>query len=291
MQGLRALLENLITLVFEQVRRGDDLLLALLDGPPAPDGIRLPNASDVQVMLNHLAAGSVQPSAKGDAMSVWLREASVRPAELLRKRLNEWQRRLARKGPDLESIGFDLGKFKISADKIKIDGGKIQYPRRKPYDEWYSRAQRPLALLRLARTVAAVEDLAGQAKVAKIHYWRAAGDTPAGASTSGVTAWRALAGRSGRTRFSTPRLTNSGRCTRFGSSTRASRCTSSCIARVATITRRTGSRAAIAHSCRRGKPPPGCARATRRCTARPPRCRLGPRDDGHCPLPARRRRL
>jgi hypothetical protein len=129
--GIRALLDTLITLVFEQVRQGDDLIIALLDGTlPSAGGVRLPSSEDIQSMLTQLPSDDAWPGDHKTAIATWISELAKQPIALLRQRLSDWQDR-------------------------HVEGS---------YDEWYAITGRPQQLLQASSTVLKLDQFAAQAE-------------------------------------------------------------------------------------------------------------------------------
>jgi hypothetical protein len=127
LDGARALLDTLISLVFEQVRRGDDLIVALLDGAmPAQGGVRLPDSTDVRFALGQLTGDIGLAGNRGKELATWLTALPVTAIDLLRQRIRGWQDRY-------------------------VAG---------TYDEWYMLAERPAALAQTAKILLSLDNLA-----------------------------------------------------------------------------------------------------------------------------------
>jgi hypothetical protein len=130
LDGLRALLYSVITLLFEQVRRSDDLVVALLDGAPSwRGGVRLPTTADLQSALTQLDGDGEWAGDHTNAITTWLTGLAAEPLSLLRQRLKAWQ--------DRQAAGN--------------------------YDEWYTFAERPAQLLQTSKTLLSLDQLGAHA--------------------------------------------------------------------------------------------------------------------------------
>ena len=88
--GLRALIDALIRLVFEQAASNDDVLVALLDGAPAASGgVRLPDAAGIRAGLAQTVSA---PTVSADGtFATAVAELIATPWLLLSNRLAAWQ--------------------------------------------------------------------------------------------------------------------------------------------------------------------------------------------------------
>lgn len=119
LQGLRLLIETVVTLVMWQASRNDDLLLACLSGVSQyRGGVRLPDCPDVQGYLINLDPATPVRGGHSTVLADWLAAYVKLPSELLGSRIAEWQA--------LHSSGA--------------------------YNEWYS-VEKPPLLLNLSRSI------------------------------------------------------------------------------------------------------------------------------------------